>query len=107
MEENLVNAMRKASELLSKDITEENKQLIIEVSTTLLKRAPMLTVNILGKYIIKLGKLLTKLGNDSSSLVMSAKIFLQTAFLSFARNGLFVLIFKVTNIKFRIDFFWS
>ncbi|RIA95682.1 hypothetical protein C1645_872613 [Glomus cerebriforme] len=95
LEENLVNAMRKASELLSKDITEENKQLIIEVSTTLLKRAPMLTVNILGKYIITLGKLLTKLRNDSSSsLVMSAKIFLQTAFISFARNGLFVLIFK-------------
>ncbi|EXX76329.1 hypothetical protein RirG_034110 [Rhizophagus irregularis DAOM 197198w] len=95
LEENLVNAMRKASELLSKDVTEENKQLIIEVSTTLLKRAPMLTVNILGKYIITLGKLLTKLRNDSSSsLVMSAKIFLRTAFISFARNGLFVLIFK-------------
>lgn len=90
--------MRKASELLSKDVTEENKQLIIEVSTTLLKRAPMLTVNILGKYIITLGKLLTKLRNDSSSsLVMSAKIFLRTAFISFARNGLFVLIFKVFN----------
>jgi hypothetical protein len=93
-----VNAMRKASELLSKDVTEENKQLTIEVSTALLKRAPMLTVNILGKYIITLGKLLTKLRNDSSSsLIMSAKIFLRTAFMSFARNGLFVLIFKVFN----------
>jgi hypothetical protein len=90
--------MRKASELLSKDVTEENKQLTIEVSTALLKRAPMLTVNILGKYIITLGKLLTKLRNDSSSsLIMSAKIFLRTAFMSFARNGLFVLIFKVFN----------
>ncbi|CAI2172830.1 1114_t:CDS:10 [Funneliformis geosporum] len=99
LEEHLVSAMRKSSELLSKDITEENKQLIIEVSTTLLKRAPMLTVNILGKYIITLGKLLTNLGNDSSSsLVMSAKIFLRTAFLSFARNGLFVLIFKNQSV---------
>ncbi|CAG8481558.1 14612_t:CDS:10 [Funneliformis caledonium] len=99
LEERLVSAMRKASELLSKDITEENKQLIIEVSTTLLRRAPMLTVNILGKYIITLGKLLTKLeNNSSSSLVMSAKIFLRTAFLSFARNGLFVLIFKNQSV---------
>lgn len=115
--------MRKVSELLLEDnVMEENKQLIIELATSLLKRAPMLTVNILGKQIITLGRLLTQIGsnnndqnnnsnnannnnnnhndntNSNSSLAMSAKTFLRTAFLKFARNGLFVLIFKVRNI---------
>ncbi|CAG8469547.1 17843_t:CDS:10, partial [Acaulospora morrowiae] len=95
LEEGLINAMRQISDLLLKDITEENKQLSIELATSLLKRAPMLTVNILGKQIITLGKLLTKLPNDTNnSLVMSGKTFLRAAFLKFARNGLFVLIFK-------------
>ncbi|CAG8570339.1 6834_t:CDS:10 [Dentiscutata erythropus] len=94
-EENVVNAIKKTFELIPKDITEENKQLIIELSTSLLKRAHMLTVTILGTQIITIGKLLTKHRNDTNStLVMSARTFLRTAFLTFARHGLFVLIFK-------------
>ncbi|CAG8478999.1 10492_t:CDS:10 [Cetraspora pellucida] len=94
-EDNLINAIRKTFELIPKNITEENKQLIIELSTSLLKRAHMLTVTILGTQIITTGKLLTKHKNDTNStLVMSARTFLRTAFLKFARNGLFVLIFK-------------
>ncbi|CAG8469783.1 6847_t:CDS:10 [Acaulospora colombiana] len=95
LEEAVISVMRKISDLLQKDITEENKQLSIELATALLKRSPMLTVNILGKQIIVLGKLLTKLQNDTNNpLVISATTFLRTAFLKFARNGLFVLIFK-------------
>ncbi|RIB13957.1 hypothetical protein C2G38_2097116 [Gigaspora rosea] len=94
-EENLVNAIKKTFELIPKNITEENKQLIIELSTSLLRRAHMLTVTILGTQIITIGKLLTKHRNDTNStLVMSARTFLRTAFLTFARHGLFVLIFK-------------
>ncbi|CAG8667596.1 14088_t:CDS:2, partial [Dentiscutata heterogama] len=94
-EENVVNAIKKTFELIPKDITEENKQLIIELSTSLLKRAHMLTVTILGTQIITIGKLLTKHRNDTNStLVMSARTFLRMAFLTFARHGLFVLIFK-------------
>ncbi|CAG8469401.1 8345_t:CDS:10, partial [Diversispora eburnea] len=113
-EETLANAMRKISELLLEDnITEENKQLTIELATSLLKRAPMLTVNILGKQIVTLGKLLTRLGNNvdtnNGSLAMSAKTFLRSAFLKFARNGLFVLIFKNQTVaeenKSSLDMF--
>nr|CAG8533934.1 14864_t:CDS:10 [Entrophospora candida] len=87
LEESLVSAMKKLSELLSKDITDENKQLIVELSSSLLKRAPMLTVNILGKQIITLAKLLTSLKADSSNaLVVSAVNFLKSTFLKFARN---------------------
>ncbi|CAJ0851576.1 13743_t:CDS:10 [Entrophospora sp. SA101] len=70
LEESLVSAMKKLSELLSKDITDENKQLIVELSSSLLKRAPMLTVNVLGKQIITLAKLLTSLKADSSNALV-------------------------------------
>ena len=99
-----MNAMKKLSESLSKDITDENKHLIIELSSSLLKRAPMLTVNILGKQIIILGKLITSLKNDLSNvLVASATNFLKNTFLKFARNGLFVLIFKVFEFHLSDD----
>jgi len=96
LEELLVSAMKRTSELLTRDISQENKQLIIELCACLLKRAPMLTVTILGKQIITLGKLMTMLRNDpQNEILQSAKSFLKTAFLRFSRNGLFVLILKV------------
>ncbi|KAG9290997.1 hypothetical protein G9A89_012869 [Geosiphon pyriformis] len=95
LEESIVNAMRRISELLGKDISDENKQLIIELSACLLKRSPLSTVSILGKQIITLGKLITKLKYDTNiPLVESARAFLIKAFKEFAKNGLFVLIFK-------------
>ncbi|CAG8439334.1 7443_t:CDS:10, partial [Ambispora leptoticha] len=95
LEEKIVNAMRRISELLTKDVSNENKLLIIELSACLLKRSPTLTVNVLGKQIIILGKLMTNLKCDTSNqIVNNARDFLRTAFLKFALNGLFVLIFK-------------
>ncbi|CAG8454894.1 2892_t:CDS:10 [Ambispora gerdemannii] len=95
LEEKIVNAMRRISELLIKDVSDENKLLIIQLSACLLKRSPTLTVNILGKQIIIIGKLMTNLKCDTSiQLVNNACDFLRTAFLKFALNGLFVLIFK-------------
>ncbi|CAG8787370.1 5278_t:CDS:2, partial [Racocetra fulgida] len=67
-EDNVINAIRKTFELIPKNITEENKQLIIELSTSLLKRAHMLTVTILGTQIITTGKLLTKHKNDTNTV---------------------------------------
>ncbi|CAG8457974.1 9817_t:CDS:10 [Paraglomus occultum] len=111
LEELLVTAMKRTSELLIRDISQENKQLIIELCVCLLKRAPMLTVTILGKQIITLGKLMTMLRNDpQNEILQSAKSFLKAAFLRFSKNGLFVLILKnqavADSSNTELDMFW-
>ncbi|KAI9029113.1 hypothetical protein CLU79DRAFT_736311 [Phycomyces nitens] len=91
----IVNCMKQIIELLTKEISEENKLLIFEILKCLLRRSEHLTAMILLKQIMALGKLMTKLGGKVTEPVyLKAKQFLKAAFLRFAGAGLFVLLFK-------------
>jgi hypothetical protein len=88
--------MKQIIELLTEDISEENKLLILEILKCLLRRSDHLTAMVLSKQILALGKLMTKLGvRNSEPVFLKAKQFLKSAFLRFAVAGLFVLMFKV------------
>ncbi|KAG1241662.1 hypothetical protein G6F68_016570 [Rhizopus microsporus] len=81
--------------LLTSNISEENKLLILEILKCLLRRSDHLTAMVLSKQIMALGKLLTKHGlRHSDPVLLKAKQFLKSAFLRFAVAGLFVLLFK-------------
>jgi hypothetical protein len=87
--------MKQIIDLLTEDISEENKLLILEILKCLLRRSDHLTAMVLSKQILALGKLMTKSGvRNSEPVYLKAKQFLKSAFLRFAVAGLFVLIFK-------------
>ncbi|KAI9498426.1 hypothetical protein BDB00DRAFT_754914 [Zychaea mexicana] len=99
-EHSIVNCMKQIIELLTKEISEENKLLILEILKCLLRRSDHLTAMVLSKQIMALGKLMTKLGNKMSEPVfLKAKEFLKSAFLRFAVAGLFVLMFKNQTVS--------
>jgi hypothetical protein len=90
--------MKQIIDLITKDIGEENKLLILEILKCLLRQSDHLTAMVLSKQILALGKLMTKCGKRTTEPVfLKAKQFLKSAFLRFAVAGLFVLIFKVSN----------
>src|SRR5690349_658089 len=90
--------MKHIIDLITKNIGEENKLLILEILKSLLRRSDHLTAMVLSKQILALGKLITKSGKKTSEPVfLKAKQFLKNAFLRFAVAGLFVLIFKVMH----------
>ncbi|KAF7724279.1 hypothetical protein EC973_001180 [Apophysomyces ossiformis] len=94
-ETNIVTCIKQIIELLIKDISEENKLLILEILKCLLRRSDHLTAMVLSKQIMALGKLITKSGSKVTEPVfLKAKQFLKSAFLRFAVAGLFVLMFK-------------
>ncbi|KAL0087116.1 hypothetical protein F4703DRAFT_1735366 [Phycomyces blakesleeanus] len=96
----VVNCMKQIIELLIKEISEENKLLILEILKCLLRRSDHLTAMILLKQIMALGKLMTKLGGKVTEPVyLKAKQFLKGAFLRFAGAGLFVLLFKASSVQ--------
>lgn len=98
IEQGIVSCMKHIIELLTRDISEENKLLILEILKYLLRRSDHLTAMVLSRQIMALGKLLTKLGSQPSDPVfLKAKEFLKSAFLRFAVAGLFVLMFKVSQ----------
>jgi hypothetical protein len=87
--------MKQIIDLLTEDISEENKLLILEILKCLLRRSDHLTAMVLSKQILALGKLMTKSGvRNSEPVYLKAKQFLKSAFLRFAVAGLFVLMFK-------------
>lgn len=87
--------MKQIIDLLTEDISEENKLLILEILKCLLRRSDHLTAMVLSKQILALGKLMTKSGvKNSEPVFLKAKQFLKSAFLRFAVAGLFVLMFK-------------
>lgn len=87
--------MKQIVDLLTEDISEENKLLILEILKCLLRCSDHLTAMVLSKQILALGKLMTKLGvRNSEPVYLKAKQFLKSAFLRFAVAGLFVLMFK-------------
>ncbi|KAI9262296.1 hypothetical protein BDA99DRAFT_438784 [Phascolomyces articulosus] len=99
-EHSIVNCMKQIIELLTKEISEENKLLILEILKCLLRRSDHLTAMVLSKQIMALGKLMTKLGNKTNEPVfLKAKEFLKSAFLRFAVAGLFVLMFKNQTVS--------
>ncbi|KAI7849649.1 hypothetical protein BDC45DRAFT_546878 [Circinella umbellata] len=99
-EHSIVNCMKQIIELLTKDISEENKLLILEILKCLLRRSDHLTAMVLSKQIMALGKLMTKLGDKMNEPVfLKAKEFLKSAFLRFAVAGLFVLMFKNQTVS--------
>lgn len=90
--------MKQIIDLITKDIGEENKLLILEILKCLLRQSDHLTAMVLSKQILALGKLMTKCGKRTTEPVfLKAKQFLKSAFLRFAVAGLFVLIFKVSK----------
>ncbi|EIE91229.1 hypothetical protein RO3G_15940 [Rhizopus delemar RA 99-880] len=94
-ERDIVNSMKVIIGLLTTNISEENKLLILEILKCLLRRSDHLTAMVLSKQIMALGKLLTKHGlRHSDPVLLKAKQFLKSAFLRFAVAGLFVLLFK-------------
>lgn len=98
LEETVVSCMKQIAELLTKDVSEENKLLILEIFMTLLKRSDHLTAMVLSRQIMALGKLMTKLQNNTVDPVfIKSKMFLKAAFLRFAMAGLFMLVFKVNR----------
>ncbi|KAI8139159.1 hypothetical protein BJV82DRAFT_646300 [Fennellomyces sp. T-0311] len=99
-EHSIVNCMKQIIELLTKEISEENKLLILEILKCLLRRSDHLTAMVLSKQIMALGKLMTKLGTKMNEPVfLKAKEFLKSAFLRFAVAGLFVLMFKNQTVS--------
>lgn len=87
--------MKQIIDLLTEEISEENKLLILEILKCLLRRSDHLTAMVLSKQILALGKLMTKSGiRNSEPVFLKAKQFLKSAFLRFAVAGLFVLMFK-------------
>ncbi|KAI8080755.1 uncharacterized protein B0P05DRAFT_578990 [Gilbertella persicaria] len=94
-EQSVVTCMKQIIEILTEEISDENKLIILEVLKCLLRRSDHLTAMVLSKQILTLGKLMTKLGNRNLEPVyLKAKQFLKSAFLRFAVAGLFVLMFK-------------
>ncbi|RCI06289.1 hypothetical protein CU098_009425 [Rhizopus stolonifer] len=94
-ERDIVSSMKSVIELLTSNISEENKLLVLEILKCLLRRSDHLTAMVLSKQILALGKLLTQHGlRYSDPVLLKAKQFLKTAFLRFAVAGLFVLLFK-------------
>ncbi|KAI7905963.1 uncharacterized protein BX663DRAFT_247143 [Cokeromyces recurvatus] len=94
-EQSIVACMKQVIELLTEEISEENKLLILEILKCLLRRSDHLTAMVLSKQISVLGKLMTNLGvRNSDPIYLKAKQFLKSAFLRFAVAGLFVLMFK-------------
>ncbi|KAG0186217.1 hypothetical protein DFQ28_008166 [Apophysomyces sp. BC1034] len=94
-ENSIVSCVKQIIELLIKDISEENKLLILEILKCLLRRSDHLTAMVLSKQIMALGKLISKSGPKVTEPVfLKAKQFLKSAFLRFAVAGLFVLMFK-------------
>lgn len=92
--------MKQIIDLLTEDISEENKLLILEILKCLLRRSDHLTAMVLSKQILALGKLMTKLGvRNSEPVYLKAKQFLKSAFLRFAVAGLFVLMFKNQTVS--------
>lgn len=95
IKDGIIESIKKITDLLLLQITEENKRYIVIIALTLLKRHPMNMVNILGKQIITVSKLMTQLKHEPhETLFLQCRDFLQAAYVSFATNGLFVLIFK-------------
>lgn len=87
--------MKQIIDLLTEEVSEENKLLILEILKCLLRRSDHLTAMVLSKQILALGKLMTKSGiRNSEPVFLKAKQFLKSAFLRFAVAGLFVLMFK-------------
>lgn len=100
-EYSVVSSMKQIIDLLTKEISEENKLLILEILKCLLKRSDHLTAMVLSKQIMALGKLMTRIGSQKGDPVfLKAKEFLKAAFLRFAVAGLFVLMFKVKQYSF-------
>ncbi|RUP45188.1 hypothetical protein BC936DRAFT_148508, partial [Jimgerdemannia flammicorona] len=95
LEDTVISCMKQIAELLTKDISEENKLLILEIFMALLKRSDHLTAMVLSRQIMALGKLMTKLkSNTVDPVFIKSKMFLKAAFLRFAMAGLFMLVFK-------------
>ncbi|KAI8060907.1 hypothetical protein BC940DRAFT_327925 [Gongronella butleri] len=99
-EQDLVFAMKQVIDLISHDIGEENKLLILEILHCLLRQSDHLTAMVLSKQIVVLGKLMTQAQTKRSTdpVFLRAKQFLKSAFSRFAAAGLFVLIFKNQTI---------
>ncbi|KAL9542636.1 hypothetical protein MBANPS3_008515 [Mucor bainieri] len=99
-EQHIVTCMKQIIDLLTQDISEENKLLILEILKCLLRRSDHLTAMVLSKQILALGKLMTKLGvRNGEPVYLKAKQFLKSAFLRFAVAGLFVLMFKNQTVS--------
>ncbi|KAI8096918.1 uncharacterized protein BX664DRAFT_257113 [Halteromyces radiatus] len=99
-EHSIINCMKQIIDLITKDISEENKLLILEILKCLLRKSDHLTAMVLSKQILALGKLMTKCGKRTSEPVfLKAKQFLKSAFLRFAVAGLFVLLFKNQTVS--------
>ncbi|CAO3615313.1 unnamed protein product [Cunninghamella echinulata] len=109
-EHTIASCMKHIIDLITKNIGEENKLLILEILKCLLRRSDHLTAMVLSKQILALGKLITKSGKKTNEPVfLKAKQFLKNAFLRFAVAGLFVLIFKnqtVQDASNEIDLFF-
>jgi len=91
----IISSMKQVIDLLTKDISEENKLLILQILHRLHKRSDHLTAMVLSKQIMALGKLMTKQKeNMDDPVLLKAKYFLKSAFMRFAIAGLFVLMFK-------------
>jgi hypothetical protein len=92
----VISCMKQVIDLLAKDISEENKLLILQILHRLHTRSDHLTAMVLSKQIMALGKLMTKhKENMDDPVLLKAKLFLKSAFTRFATAGLFVLMFKV------------
>ncbi|KAI8967149.1 hypothetical protein BDF20DRAFT_928786 [Mycotypha africana] len=103
-EQSVVSCIKAIIGLLTEDISEESKLLILEILKCLLRRSDHLTAMVLSKQILTLGKLMTKLGGGartSDPVYLKAKEFLKSAFLRFAIAGLFVLMFKNQSVSDR------
>lgn len=99
-EQDIVSCMKQIIDLLTEEISEENKLLILEILKCLLRRSDHLTAMVLSKQILALGKLMTKTGvRNSEPVFLKAKQFLKNAFLRFAVAGLFVLMFKNQTVS--------
>ncbi|KAI8366708.1 uncharacterized protein BYT42DRAFT_540161 [Radiomyces spectabilis] len=97
-EDSIVGCMKQVIELLTKNISEENKLLVLEISKCLLRRSDHLAPMVLSKQITALSKVMIKLQTRTHEpLFLKAKQFLKSAFLEFAVAGLFVLMFKDDN----------
>jgi hypothetical protein len=96
----IISSMKQVIDLLTKDISEENKLLILQILHRLHKRSDHLTAMVLSKQIMALGKLMTKQKeNMDDPVLLKAKYFLKSAFMRFAIAGLFVLMFKVCSLQ--------
>ncbi|KAI8582823.1 hypothetical protein K450DRAFT_224983 [Umbelopsis ramanniana AG] len=91
----VISCMKQVIDLLARDISEENKLLILQILHRLHTRSDHLTAMVLSKQIMALGKLMTKHKEDMEDpVLLKAKLFLKSAFTRFATAGLFVLMFK-------------